>query len=55
MRSFLDALLCGDYLQKIKEEGGNKRRRGGDDGEEEIQKYVGSSKNGKFSKKTKRK
>ncbi|XP_063938509.1 DEAD-box ATP-dependent RNA helicase 10 isoform X4 [Daucus carota subsp. sativus] len=41
-------------IQKIKEEGGNKRRRGGDD-DEEIQKFAGSNKNGKLSKKTKRK
>lgn len=48
-------LIC-DYRQKIKEEGGNKRRRGrDDDGEEEIQKYIGSNKNGKSSKNTKRK
>ncbi|XP_017221045.1 DEAD-box ATP-dependent RNA helicase 10 isoform X1 [Daucus carota subsp. sativus] len=46
--------LFWDYLQKIKEEGGNKRRRGGDD-DEEIQKFAGSNKNGKLSKKTKRK
>lgn len=54
------ANLIWDNLQKIKEEGGNKRRRGGDDDEEEIQKYIGSNKNGKSSngkssKKTKRK
>ncbi|KAK1363613.1 DEAD-box ATP-dependent RNA helicase 10 [Heracleum sosnowskyi] len=42
-------------IHKIKEEGGNKRRRSGDDGEEEIQKYIGSNKNGKSSKKTNRK
>ncbi|KAL6504245.1 DEAD-box ATP-dependent RNA helicase 10 [Orobanche gracilis] len=39
-------------LQNIKEEGGKKRRRDGDDDEEEIQKFAGSNKNGKLSKKT---
>ncbi|KAL6574196.1 hypothetical protein OROHE_001100 [Orobanche hederae] len=42
-------------VQKIKEGGRNKRRRGGEDDNEEIQKFAGSNKNGKLSKKTKRK
>lgn len=41
-------------LTKIKEEGGKKRRKGGDDDEEDIQKYLGSNKNGRSSKKAKR-